>query len=209
VLYAVALQELARWGTYAAHVQLMHGLRSVGLMPETDKHRAAAQIVPAAVAAGLGAGVMHGLVMRGDVLAGALRPGTLYTPACSTLSLFAVDALTNLAFVVLNVLLSILGWTAAYPRKALRVWAAILGLHLLAAYCTMLNSRLPLAHGRIDGCALSLPCLYAVVLATTVLTARVAAGSISPRGGVDAPAATLAQPGESAELQGCASPPER
>ena len=103
-LCAVVLQELARWATYALFEAMLRGLRSAGLMPH-DGPRTAAQQVPAAVSSGLGAGVMQVLVMHGDVLAGALRPGTLYAPSCSALSLFAVDALTNLACIALNVLL--------------------------------------------------------------------------------------------------------
>ena len=79
----------------------------------------------AAVASGLGAGVMQVLVMYGDVLGGSLRPGSLYTPACASLSVFAVDALIACAFIVLNVLLSIIGWTAAYPRGAQRPAGAV------------------------------------------------------------------------------------
>jgi hypothetical protein len=176
VVYAVVVQELARWATYAIYERLVRGMRSVGLMAD-DKPRTAAQVVPVAVASGLGAGVMQVLVLHGDVLAGALRPGTLYTPACSTLSFFAVDALTNNACVLLNVLLSVLGWTAAFPRGSVRGWLGLVVLHLLAAGATLLNTL-----SADDGCMLSLPCLYAVVALTSVLAARAAAAAMhAPR----------------------------
>ena len=180
-LCAVVLQELARWATYALFEAMLRGLRSAGLMPH-DGPRTAAQQVPAAVSSGLGAGVMQVLSMHGDVLAGATRPGTLYTPACASLSLFAVDALTNLASTVLNVLLSVLGWTAAYPRKSRRAIGMLVVLHLLAAGATLLNTQLPSLVPAGSGCAYSLPCLYAVVLVCGVLTARIAAISVcAPR----------------------------
>ena len=172
-LCAVVLQELARWATYALFEAMLRGLRSAGLMPH-DGPRTAAQQVPAAVSSGLGAGVMQVLVMHGDVLAGALRPGTLYAPSCSALSLFAVDALTNLACIALNVLLSVLGWTAAYPTNSLRAWCALFALHGLAVASTLLNNMWPGG-----GCALSLPSLYAVVFITVVATARAAADSVA------------------------------
>ena len=68
VLYAVALQELARWGTYALFQRLMRGMRSIGLMPH-ETPRTAGEVVQAAVASGLGAGVMQVLVMHGDDVA--------------------------------------------------------------------------------------------------------------------------------------------
>ena len=182
VLYAVVLQELARWGTYALFERLMRGLRSAGLTPTELARTPPAQVVPAAVAAGVGAGVMQVLTMHGDVLAGSLRPGTLYTPSCDALSLFAVDALTNLASITLNVLLSIIGWTAAYPRGSVTLWAALLGLHALAASATLLNTQLPGLVPAGQGCAYSLPSLYTVVLIAAAITARVAATSMcAPR----------------------------
>ena len=132
---------------------------------------------------------MQALVMHGDVLFGSLRPGTLYTPACPALSLFAVDALTNLAYTLLHVLLSILGWTCAYPRGSRRAWAAIVVLHLLASAATLLNTQIPITPTA-DRCAISLTCLYAVVGGAAVLTARVALSSLCATHGCEAPTLT-------------------
>ena len=189
VLYAVALQEAARWGTWSLSERLMRGLRSVGLVPH-DVERlpnmaVPARAVPAAVACGVGFGVMQALVMHGDVLFGSLRPGTLYSPSCSSLSVFAVDALTNLAYTLLHVLLSILGWTCAYPRGSIRVWAAIVVLHLLASASTLFNTQIPITPTA-DRCAISLTCLYAVVVGAAVLTARVALSSLCATHGCEA-----------------------
>ena len=170
ILYATALQEGCRWGTYALFERLIQGLQSAGLLAAIP-NRTTAHVVPASIASGLGAGVMQALVMYGDVFGGSLRPGTLYTPACRSLSVFAVDALCSCAFIVLNVLLSILGWTSAYPRKSPGLLASIVGLHVLASGATSLNDP---AIGGENGCALALPCLFAVVVAATALTAHVA-----------------------------------
>ena len=181
MLYAVPLQEFARWSTWALYERLMSGLRSAGLEP-SERGRTAASVMPAAVASGLGAGVMQVLTLHGDILAGSMRPGTLYSPACSSLSIFALDALTNLASIVLNVLLSVLGWTAAYPRKSRRGIGAIVLLHLLASGATLLNTQLPSLVPEGAGCAYSLPSLYSVVIVAAFLTSVNASATIcAPR----------------------------
>lgn len=174
VIYSTLIQEGCRWANFALYDRLMRGLRAIGLQPAASAKTTAASIVPAAVATGLGAGVMQALVMYGDVFAGALRPGTLYAPSCSHLSVFAVAALNTLAFTSLSVLLSILGWTTAYPRGSLAMWTAIVLLHLLASAATLLHSELPLGM-RGEGCAIALPCVFVVVLLAAALTWRVAA----------------------------------
>ena len=133
---------------------------------------APALAVPVAVASGVGAGVMQTLVMNGDVLGGAMLPGTLYKPSCTQLSVFGVDALSACAFMVLNVLLSILGWTMAYPQHSMSMYAAILGLHYLASGVTLLHDADFMPPGQ--ACMVVLPILYAVVAFAGVLTACVA-----------------------------------
>lgn len=174
LLYAVSLQELCRYFTYAMFERLIQGLRSAGLIA-TSPTLSASAYVPAAVAAGLGAGLMNSLVMYGDVFGAALRPGTLYTPACTGLSVFAVDALCSCAFLLLNVLLCIIGWMAAYPRGSVPLIASIVLLHLLASGATLLND-LPLGGTAAaeNGCVLALPSLFGVLVITMAFTAHVA-----------------------------------
>mmetsp|Transcript_54389 Transcript_54389/g.140512 ORF Transcript_54389/g.140512 Transcript_54389/m.140512 type:complete len:269 (+) Transcript_54389:105-911(+) len=177
LLYGVAIQELSRWMTYALYDRLLTGLRKIGLQPTPQAGRpAGASLVPAAIASALGAGTMQTLVMYGDVLGGALLPGTLYTPACSALSVFAVDALYNLGFQLLHVLLGLIGWLAAYPRKSRPLIAAMVALHLLASGASLLNSAE--VGGDSGGCMVALPCLFATVLITGTVAASVAAASL-------------------------------
>ena len=176
VVFGVLVQEASRWLSYALYLKLLHGLRSVGLQPaqsSIDKLHASA---PAAVANGVGIGVVQVFVMYGDVAARTLLPGGLYTEACDSLSLFAVDALLSLGMLLLNVLLSLLGWTAAYPRRSRKLVGALLGLHLLASASTLLNS--PQVYPA-NGCAVALPCLFASVAATGLVTAYTISGSLA------------------------------
>ena len=88
VSFGAPVQEISRWLTYVLYLQLLD-LRSVGLPPGTVLYTMA----PAAVANGMGIGLMQTLVMHGEVATRSLLPGSLYTDACAGLSLFAVDAL--------------------------------------------------------------------------------------------------------------------
>jgi hypothetical protein len=175
VLYAVVAQEICRYATYSLFQRLMSGLHAAGLL-RASTTQTAAQVVPPAISSGLGAGIMQVLIMYGDVLGGSLLPGTLYSRACSGLSVFAVDALLSCAFIVLNVLLSFIGWTTAYPRGDPMMHAAIVMLHLLASGSTLLIASPFIDQG--NGCGVALPLLYAVVLLAALLAAKVASTSM-------------------------------
>ena len=176
LLYAVAIQEFSRWGTYALFDHFMKGLQSAGLLAAAPLRTTPALRVPAACACGLGVGIMQTLVMYGDVLVAALRPGSLYTPYCTGFSVFAVDAIIGCAFIVLNVMLSVVGWAAAYPRGSYPMLVAIVVLHYLASGSTLMQSAEIMPEGQ--GCALALPCLVGTVVVAGVLTALVAMNSM-------------------------------
>jgi len=165
VLFGAPVQEASRWLTYAFYLRMLQALHSVGLPPDIGSLHTMA---PAAVANGVGIGLMQTLVMYGDVATRSLLPGSLYTDACADLSLFAVDALCALGMLLLNVLLSLLGWMFAYPRRSRKLGGALVALHLLASASTLPNS--PLLYPA-NGCAVALPSLFATVAATGLLTA--------------------------------------
>jgi len=169
VLYATVLQELSRWFTYVMFVRVMRALDSIGL--QTEMAGSLQQTVPSAVASGLGIGVVQVLVMYGDVFSRASLPGSLYRDGCPAMSTFALDAVCSSAFILLNVCLTIIGWTATYPRYLRKHAALMLGLHLAASAATGLSaySGMP-----VSGCLLSLPLLALVLLATGGLAARCA-----------------------------------
>ena len=127
-------------------------------------------MVPTAVANGVGIGVIQTLVMHGDVFGRALLPGTLYATSCTHLNVFSVSAFCALGMLLMNVLLSIIGWTVAYQRNSERLMATMLLLHVLASLSTLLNDS-----GIIEtnGCTVALPALFAVVAVTIAFTATV------------------------------------
>jgi anterior pharynx defective protein 1 len=162
VLPATLLQEAGRYGMYVSYVRLLGWLREAGLQPR-DAGPLSAQLPGAAVANGVGIWIVHTLVLYGDVLWRAGLPGSLYTPMCSYASTFSVDAVSACGVGSVNVLLSLIGWTAAYPRRSRTLGAGMVGLHLLASAATALNAAewLP-----VDGCTAALPALGAAVLLT-------------------------------------------
>jgi hypothetical protein len=95
VLFGAPVQEASRWLTYALYLRLLRGLHSrvEPLPPAVVSLHAMA---PGAVANGVGIGLMQTLVMSGDTATRSLLPGSLYTDACASLSLFAVNALCAL-----------------------------------------------------------------------------------------------------------------
>ena len=93
VLSGAPVQEASRWLTYALYLRLLRGIHSGPLPPAAVSLHAMA---PSAVANGVGIGLMQTLVMSGDTATRSLLPGSLYTDACASLSLFAVNALCAL-----------------------------------------------------------------------------------------------------------------
>ena len=172
VLYGAVVQEAARWLTYQMHARLIRGLKAAGLQAIPASRLAGPLgLTPAAVANGLGIGVVQTLVLHGDVLGRALLPGSLYTVSCTHLSVFSVSALCSLGMLITNVLLSIVGWTVAYPLRSRRFIGAMVLLHALASGATLLNSPALIAT---DGCTVALPVQLGAVLLTAGFTARLA-----------------------------------
>ena len=107
----------------------------------------------------------------------AIKAQTNYTDACASLSLFAVNALCALGMLLVNVLLSLLGWLVAYPRRSRPLGGVLVALHLLASASTLSNSPLLFPA---DGCVVALPCLFGTVAATGLLTAYLVSLSYAP-----------------------------
>jgi hypothetical protein len=80
---------------------------------------------------------------------------------CSYASTFFIDAVCACGIGSVNVLLSLIGWTTAYPCRSPALAAGMVGLHLLASAATALNAVQGLP---VDGCTAALPALGAAVL---------------------------------------------
>ena len=170
LLYGALVQEAARWLTYQMHARLIRGLRAAGLQAvPASRLTGPLGLAPTAVANGLGIGVMQTLVMHSEVISRALLPGSLYTVSCTHLSVFSVSALCSLGMLITNVLLSVVGWTAAYPMRSYQLIGAMVLLRVLVSGSTLLNSPEVIAT---DGCTVALPAQLGAVLLTAGFTAR-------------------------------------
>jgi len=70
---------------------------------------------------------------------------------------------------LVNVLLSCIGWVAAYPRRSPALAATTVGLHVAATAATALNAG-PRGLAK-DGCSASLPALGGAVLLSAAVAA--------------------------------------
>ncbi|KAL1500332.1 hypothetical protein AB1Y20_012996 [Prymnesium parvum] len=164
---AAAAQEASRWLGHALYTRLAGGLSRAGLHAVPSPRRAAP--LPLAVASGVGVGAMHVLVLHADVLRRARLPGALYEPSCTHLSAFSLAALRSLGMLLTNLLLSLIGWVAAFPNRSRRLLGAMLLLHCLAAGAALLPG----------GCVPSLAGLLAAVALTAGLAAHVTLAAVA------------------------------
>jgi hypothetical protein len=109
-----------------------------------------------AIAAGLGFGVMHALMLYGSVLAASTGPGTLFAESCASMSVFVLSACLAFLFIFLHVSLMVVAFDA-FRRHDLRRVGYVWGFHLIAACSTIFNARS-------GGCNAALP----VVAASTI-----------------------------------------
>jgi len=164
---AALCQEGSRYGMYSAYVLFLRSLRQLGVAVDTGPP--AAHLLSAAVANGVGIWAAYTLVLYGDVLWRSSLPGSLYSDQCEGLSTFAVDAMSACGIGLVNVLLSCIGWVAAYPRRSPALAAAIVGLHLAATAATALNAS-PRGLAK-DGCSASLAALGGAALLSAAVAA--------------------------------------
>lgn len=142
VPFAVLFQEVTRWAFYQLYTKAQKGFsaRASTSIPVPQ----ALDYFAASLAIGLGFGLTQGVVMYGSVLVDAYGPGTLFAPACSSISLFLLSAVFSLAFIIMHVLLSVLSFDAfkMTTRNAFVLKVAIIfGAHLAISLLTLLNQQ--------------------------------------------------------------------
>ncbi|CBN76993.1 conserved unknown protein [Ectocarpus siliculosus] len=119
--------------------------------------------VSSSIAAGVGWGLIHAVIMVGTALSKHMGPGAAFSPSCPHVPSVIVSALSAQAFVVLDLLLMAAAFAAARSGDA-GLMSFSFGLHFAAALTTGFN----FIEG---GCTASLPLLYGVVaLAAIALT---------------------------------------
>eukprot|EP00752_Nemacystus_decipiens_P009135 g8159.t1 len=120
--------------------------------------------VSSSIAAGVGWGLIHAVIIVGTALSKHTGPGAAFSPSCPRVPSVIVSALSAQAFAVLDLVLMAAAFAAARSGNAGLVSYSF-GLHFLAALTTGFN----FVEG---GCAVSLPLLYAVVVVSAIALAR-------------------------------------
>lgn len=113
------------------------------------------------LAAGIGFGTMHSLMMAGSLIAASGGEGTLFEDSCPHIPLVLTVSLTALGFTILDVIFMVLGFVAERKRSNHLV-AVIVVLHVAAALSTLANM-----HG--FGCIASLLLVLAVVVISSAM----------------------------------------
>eukprot|EP00455_Lapot_gusevi_P056681 TRINITY_DN9482_c0_g1_i2.p1 TRINITY_DN9482_c0_g1~~TRINITY_DN9482_c0_g1_i2.p1 ORF type:complete len:239 (-),score=50.84 TRINITY_DN9482_c0_g1_i2:21-737(-) len=118
------------------------------LFPMTD--------LSSALAAGLGFGLTHSVLMYGSVLAAASGPGTLYSSNCPQMSTFTLSALNSLWYTLSHVCWMIVAFDGFRRQSLLGIFYVVFA-HLLASLLTLLNLTS-------NGCVVSLPLEFVLLL---------------------------------------------
>lgn len=152
VVCSALANEAGRYGLYSMLARVFAKLAGEGASPPSKVQR-----LRYSFACGLGYAMLHAATGYLGSLMTARGPGSLFTPGCNATSLFLVNGLSALAFLLLDVFFMVIAFYG-YERGRY-VWpAGVLGAHVLAGLWTLLFQ----AHGL---CGLAMFALYATVLA--------------------------------------------
>jgi hypothetical protein len=108
------------------------------------------------LAAGVGFGAMHSLMMYGSVLSASSGDGVLFEESCPTFPLIVVSAFNSLAFFILDVIFTYLAFIAERTKSRL-LFGFIFMIHLVSSFVTLGNKNS-------NGCEVSLSLLLIIVI---------------------------------------------
>jgi hypothetical protein len=158
VIVAVLLQEAARF-------IFIYCFRRTEVIIKNSTHYSEEMLpmndLSTSLAAGIGFGTMHSLMLAGSLIAASGGEGTLFEDSCPHIPVVMTVALTALGFTILDVIFMIVGFVAERKRSNNLV-AVVVVLHMAAALSTLANM-----HGY--GCIASLLLVLTVVLISSAL----------------------------------------
>ena len=123
----------------------------------------------AGIAAGLGFGAMHTVMMYGAVIFASVGEPTFFLDSCPQLSIFTWTAALALLYNVLHITLTVIAldaWRRSSSRSGRAMLALPLAVHLVFGLLT-------LATANTGGCVVVLPIAAVIVAATAVLVWRI------------------------------------
>ncbi|GJJ71145.1 gamma-secretase subunit APH-1 [Entomortierella parvispora] len=159
IIYTVLLQELFRWCLYLLINRAESGLNMVAKHPKSKFNRSGY-----AFSAGMGFGLMFGIISYITQLVESLGPGVLMCPSCPSISLYFISAITVCIFTFHHCVWMMISFTGFSNRSYLRIlWVII--THYGASYLTILNSSRTVNLG----CAYSILGNVVLLIASTII----------------------------------------
>jgi len=116
----------------------------------------------ASLALGLGSGLTHSMVTYLSVLWDATGPGSYFSPACPSISLFLINALLSFCFILLHIMWSIVAFDGFREKSYVKMGGVVL-CHLVSSFLTLLN----LPGG---SCIATVLLMFGLLIATGVVT---------------------------------------
>lgn len=160
-LVATATQELVRLMLVRVYRRMETVIRKA--LDRSDPRKVDFKLndETSSLAAGVGFGTMHAVVMYGSVLASSGGPATLYSDSCTLVPLVVVSGIYALIFLLMDVIFMVIAFQAHKCRDS-RQQAFIFASHLGASYMTLFGEQR-------NGCAIAIPGLIALFAAVTVV----------------------------------------
>ncbi|KAF9922247.1 gamma secretase complex protein [Linnemannia zychae] len=159
IIYTVLLQELFRYFLYILINKAEKGLNMVAKHPKSRFNRSGY-----AFAAGLGFGLMFGIISYITQLVNSLGPGVIMCESCKTVSLYFISAITTSIMILHHCAWMMISFTGFTNRSWARiVWVII--THYGASYLTVLNSSTTVNYG----CAYQIIGNSALLLASSII----------------------------------------
>lgn len=156
IILSTCIQEGSRFALVASY----RYTEAIIKQAISDKHSDLLLLndIASSLAAGVGFSLMHSLMLYGSVWASSSGTGVLFVDSCPNIPLLFVTALTALGFSLLDVIFMAMAFVAQ-KKRSLGLAAAIVVLHLIAGLSTLANNNT-------NGCTVSLPLIYFVVIAS-------------------------------------------
>ena len=117
--------------------------------------------VTSSLAAGIGFGTMHSLMLYGALLAASNGNGDIFVESCPSVPLILVVSLIALLFTILDVVLTFFAFMAE-KMKSTVIMILIVSIHTIASLSTLANQST-------HGCSTSLPSIFVIVLLSICL----------------------------------------
>eukprot|EP00640_Fibrocapsa_japonica_P007892 CAMPEP_0113944096 /NCGR_PEP_ID=MMETSP1339-20121228/30636_1 /TAXON_ID=94617 /ORGANISM="Fibrocapsa japonica" /LENGTH=156 /DNA_ID=CAMNT_0000949167 /DNA_START=195 /DNA_END=662 /DNA_ORIENTATION=+ /assembly_acc=CAM_ASM_000762 len=143
ILLGVIIQEAFRGGLFRVyqHTEAYVNKMQLGSMASNSATLAPMPLndLTSAIAAGVGFGTMHSVVLFGGALAASTGPGAMYLDTCPHYPLIMLAALQALLFEALDLSLTCLMFQAVRSSNPGGVLVVIL-LHLSASFVSSINT---------------------------------------------------------------------